>query len=95
MFVELKKINQTYTRTSKLGKEHHYQRIKTLVIFICDACQKTFERELGKIDHRRIDNNYFHVCSSCDQKKFAQAKSVEKRCFWNMPVDKDIDITRY
>lgn len=95
MFVEIKKIQLTYTRTSKLGKSHQYQRTKTFVVFVCDCCQLQFERELGKIDHRRMDNSYFHVCTGCNQKKFAQSKSVEKRCFWNMPVDKDIDITRY
>lgn len=94
MFLELKKINQTFLRKSKLGIEHLYSRIKSVAIFSCDSCQKVFERELGKIDHRRMNNNYFHVCSDCNQKSFAQTKSVEKRCFWDIPVDKDIDITR-
>jgi predicted RNA-binding Zn-ribbon protein involved in translation (DUF1610 family) len=95
MFVETKKITIQYTRTSKLGVEHSYIRNKTIVVFLCDNCGEQFERELGKMDHRRMDNNYFHVCSKCNPKQFAQSKSVEKRCFWNMPVDTDIDITRY
>jgi|TARA_B100001094_G_scaffold46603_1_gene41781 hypothetical protein len=36
------------------------------------------------MDPKRLTNNYFHVCSSCDAKRFAQKKGVEKKQVWNM-----------
>lgn len=95
MFVETKKVKSCHTRTSKLGTSHSYVRTRTLVVFRCDSCEQQFERDLGKMDYRRMNNNYFHVCPECNPKQFAQKKSVEKRCFWDMSVDKDIDISRY
>jgi hypothetical protein len=46
------------------------------------------------MDHKRLSNIYFHVCSNCNAKQFAQRKGVEKRKFWDLSVDNDIDITR-
>jgi hypothetical protein len=95
MFIETKKYTTKYTRTSKLGQPHEYTRIKTLAVFLCDECRKQFEREVGKMDYRRLNNQYFHVCPTCNPKKFAQKKSVEKRTLWEISVDTDIDISRY
>jgi hypothetical protein len=94
VFLETKKIHTLYKRSSKLGVEHCYTRTKTLVVFRCDNCSTVFERDLGKMDHKRLSNIYFHVCSNCNAKQFAQRKGVEKRKFWDLSVDNDIDITR-
>ena len=94
MFKETKEINSKYTRTSKLGITHTYSRTKTIVTFICDSCNSIFDRNLGSIDHRRISNNYFHVCTNCNPKHFAQKKGVERRQIWNLSVNSDIDISR-
>ena len=92
MFIETIKINSTYSRTSKLGITHTYLRTKTIVVFVCDNCTNKFDRNLGKMDYRRISNNYFHVCSKCNQKQFAQKKGVERRQFWDTSVDSDVKI---
>jgi hypothetical protein len=95
MILETKQSETNYTRTSKLGVRHHYTRSKTLVLIQCDNCKSTFERELGKMDHRRLSNNYFHVCSGCDAKRFAQKVGVHNRNFWNIPADSDVDISKF
>jgi hypothetical protein len=95
MFLETKKRNTKYTRVSKLGKTHEHTRTKTVAVFQCDQCGQRFERELGKMDHRRLNNQYFHVCPACNPKQFAQKKSVEKRTLWQISADTDIDISRY
>ena len=46
------------------------------------------------MDKRRLNNDYFHVCSNCDTKRFAQSKGVERRRIWNMSVDADLDISK-
>jgi len=46
------------------------------------------------MDPKRISNNYFHVCQSCDSKKFAQKKGVEKKQVWNIPASSDLDISK-
>lgn len=89
MFIETKKITAQYIRNSKSGIKHSYSRTKTLAIFQCDSCYTEFSRELGKIDHRRLNNEYFHVCPTCNQKQFAQKQGVERRTLWNLPVDSD------
>jgi len=38
------------------------------------------------MDPKRLNNNFYHVCSNCDAKKFAQSKGVEARKVWDMPV---------
>lgn len=95
MIIETVKISTEYNRTSKLGVSHKYLRHKTIVIIQCDSCESTFERDLGKMDRRRLDNNYFHVCPNCNPKQFAQRKGVERRSLWNTSVDTDIDIGRF
>jgi hypothetical protein len=92
MFIETKKIETKYTRSSKLKKSHAYTRTKTLVIFRCDSCQSLFEREQGKMDKQRISNHYFHVCANCNPKQFAQMKGVEQRKIWSLSADSDRNI---
>jgi hypothetical protein len=94
MFLKTRQIKKQYSRPSKLGKVHVYNRKKTIAEFRCDSCNDVFEREIGKLDHRRLSNNYFHVCSNCDVKRFAQRKGVERKRVWDLPVDSDIDISK-
>ena len=94
MYLKAKKILSEYTRPSKLGVVHTYKRQKTVGIFRCDNCGIVFERELGKMDYRRLSNSYFHVCSKCDAKRFAQKKGIERKHIWDMPVNSDIDISK-
>ena len=61
-----------YERVSKHGKKHTYYRNKTVVLLRCDNCDKIFNRLRGAMDPNRINNNVFHVCDTCDSKKFAQ-----------------------
>jgi len=75
-----------YVRTSKRGKHHTYSRNKTVVVFKCDSCQGIFKRDKGKMDPKRLTNNFYHVCGNCDAKKFAQEKGVEARRVWDMPL---------
>ena len=95
MILETRKVSTQYTRISKLKKSHTYTRVKTLVSIQCDSCGSVFDREQGTMDPKRLDNRYYHVCSNCDVKKFAQSKGVEKRRFWELPVNSDLDITRF
>ena len=69
-----------------IGVEHRYYREKTNLIFRCDCCSELFVRAKGQVDPKRISNNYFHVCSNCDTKRFAQRKGVEKKKIWDMPA---------
>jgi hypothetical protein len=94
MFILTEKIQSTFVRLSKLGKKHFYQRIKTLAVFKCDNCHSTFTREVGQIDPKRLSNDYYHVCSECNPKYFAQKMGVESRKFWNTSVDSDLDISK-
>lgn len=89
-----KRVEAKYTRSSKLGHSHLYTRVKTLVVFRCDSCQDIFTRLLGNIDHRRLNNEFFHVCPNCNQKSFAQRKGVERRRLWNISVDAELDISK-
>jgi hypothetical protein len=94
MFIETKKISVQYSRKSSLGVEHAYSRTKTLAVLKCNSCLSIFERELGKMNHRRANGEYQHVCSNCNPKQFAQTRGVENRRLWNLPVDSDIKINK-
>ena len=89
MFIQTKKVVTTYTRSSKLKKSHVYSRTKTIVVIECDNCKSLFEREQGKMDKQRLNNQYFHVCANCNPKQFAQKRSAEKRQIWNLSADSD------
>ena len=94
MFINIEYLETSYTRKSKLGKEHNYVRLKTVAVFRCDNCKNIFKREKGKINPKRLSNNYFHCCSLCDSKRFAQKKGAERRTIWNMPVSSLNDISQ-
>jgi DNA-directed RNA polymerase subunit RPC12/RpoP len=94
MFLDTVTITQWYARPSKGGLVHKYQRSKTVARFKCDNCSNNFQRDLGKMDRRRLSNEYYHVCLDCDSKRFAQTKGVERRRLWNMSADTDLDISK-
>lgn len=86
MFIRIEKEKTLHTRTSKLGHEHSYYREKSVVVFRCDNCGEIFTRDRGKIEPKRLSNKYFHCCSNCNSKQFAQKKGVERKKIWDMPA---------
>jgi hypothetical protein len=86
MIISTEYIITEYTRISKLGKTHTYFRRKTLVTLRCDNCNVIFNRNKGSMDPARLTNQFYHVCSNCNAKQFAQSKGVERRKIWEMPV---------
>lgn len=94
MFVQIKKVTTTYTRISKFNKTHTYTRTRTVIVLECDVCHSQFEREQGKMNSKRTNGDYYHVCSNCNQKQFAQKRGVERRKIWNLSADSDIDISK-
>jgi protein-arginine kinase activator protein McsA len=95
MFLKTETQQSQYVRHSKTGVEHTYKRSKTVAMFRCDNCDHEFKRELKKIDHRRLSNNYFHVCSNCDAKRFAQRKGIERKQIWDMPASSTLPVGKY
>ena len=93
MFKRIEKEVRFYVRKSKTGKPHPYKRIRSYAVFECDECHEEFQREKGKVDHKRLDDYYVHVCPNCDPKRFAQRKGVEQRKKLNMPAGLDIPIS--
>ena len=94
MFLEQYTIKTKHIRKSKLGSEHEYYRNKTILVFKCDNCDETFERDKGSMDPKRLNNNYFHCCSNCDAKKFAQKRGVERKRVWNLSASSDLPISK-
>lgn len=94
MYITSEKEVKGYTRLSKLGVEHAYYRTRTNLIFRCDSCSVIFTRQKGEVDSKRLNNNYFHCCSNCDAKRFAQKKGAEKRTIWDWHVSSDLDISK-
>lgn len=86
MYIKSEYEITVHERTSKLGRTHMYKRKKTILIFRCDCCGVEFKRDKGSMDPDRVSNNFYHVCSNCDSKRFAQEKGVERRKIWDMPV---------
>ena len=86
MYIGTEFVKTSHYRTNKQGNTHSYLRRKTVIIFRCDSCQGIFKRDKGKMDPKRLNNNFYHVCGDCDAKKFAQEKGVEARRVWDMPV---------
>jgi hypothetical protein len=84
-----------YQRPSKLGVVHSYSRKKTVAVFRCDSCDVIFDRELKKIQKKRLSNNYFHCCSNCDAKRFAQRKGIERKKIWDMPASTELPVGKY
>ena len=94
MFIQTRSQKNQYARLSKLGNQHSYTRTKTIVILKCDDCDTVFDRDLKKIDRKRLNNNYFHCCSECDIKRFAQRTGADHKKIWDMPTDTDLDISK-
>jgi hypothetical protein len=94
MLLETYKVTKTYYRTSKLGVEHGYQRSETILKLRCDNCGSVFERPKSNMAPKRRGNHYFHVCSECDVKRFAQRKGVERKFIWDKPASSADDISK-
>jgi len=94
MFIGTESEITQHTRVSKLENKHQYNRTRTYALFRCDNCGESFRRLKGSMDPKRLNNNYFHCCSNCDSKRFAQKKGAERRTIWDLPVDSDLDISR-
>jgi hypothetical protein len=95
MFLKTKRQRTTHSRTSKLGLTHTYERIKTIAEFRCDNCDTEFERDIRNVNRKRLSNNYFHVCSDCDSKRFAQRKGVEQKKIWDLPASTTLPVGKY
>ena len=95
MFIKIEIQENQYSRVSKHGIEHTYKRKKTLAVFRCDNCNGDFTRDLKHVDHKRLSNNYFHCCSSCDAKRFAQRKGVEQKKIWDLPASTTLPVGKY
>lgn len=95
MFLKEEKVIESYTRTSKLGKPHTYERIKTILYFRCDNCSEFFTRPKGNVSPKRLSNNYFHCCSQCDSKRFAQKKGIEQKKIWDFTASSLADISKF
>lgn len=94
MFTGIRIEKTQHSRKSKLGNQHEYVRERTYALFRCDSCDNGFSREKGKMDPKRLSNNYFHVCSNCDAKRFAQKRGVQKKQVWDLPASSDLDISK-
>jgi hypothetical protein len=94
MLLEILRETVSYVRISKLGHPHHYTRSKTVLLMRCDNCDVIFKRDQSNLAPNRRNNNYFHVCSKCDAKRFAQRKGVEKRFIWDRLASSNDDISK-
>jgi formate dehydrogenase maturation protein FdhE len=95
MFLTTEIQENQYLRRSKCGTEHTYVRNKTVAIFRCDNCDELFSRDLKHVDRKRLSNNYFHCCSNCDAKRFAQRKGVEQKKIWDMPASTELPVSKF
>jgi Zn finger protein HypA/HybF involved in hydrogenase expression len=95
MFIKTEKEVTKYTRTSKLGNTHEYERSKTVAVLRCDNCDVEFKRDLRHMERKRLSNNYFHCCPNCDAKRFAQRKGVEQKKIWDMPASMDLPVSKF
>jgi len=94
MFKRIEKEIKYYVRKSKKGTPHPYKRLRSYAVFECDECHQDFRREKGKVDPKRLDDFYLHVCPDCDPKRFAQRKGVEQRKRLDLSVDADTTIDK-
>jgi hypothetical protein len=95
MFLELRRKKMVYSRKSKTGKDHEYYRWQSVAVFRCDNCDGLFERTLKQTHSKRLSNNYFHVCTNCDSKRFGQKRAVEKKKIWDMPASLDLPVSKF
>jgi hypothetical protein len=89
MFIETLKTLRLYERQSKLGVYHTFKRKNTLYVFRCDCCGITFFRNKSRVDQDRATNDYKHVCSFCDSKRFAQKVGVKMRKIYKTDASSD------
>jgi hypothetical protein len=94
MYLKEFTIQTAHKRTSKNGKIHQYFRNTTVIILRCDNCCQEFQRLRGKMDPKRLSNNYFHVCDNCDAKRFAQSRGAKKKTIWKLKASSDIPISK-
>jgi hypothetical protein len=92
MFIKEYTVDNWYVRHSKFGIKHTYNRKKRMVLMRCDNCNNEFIRDRGKMNPKRLSNNYFHVCENCDAKKFAQRKGIERKRVWQLNASSDLPI---
>ena len=95
MFLKTDIVTAEYVRRSKTGINHPYTRSKTVATFRCDSCDRVFSRDLKNIDRKRLNNNYFHCCSNCDAKRFAQRKGIERKQIWDMLASVELPVGKY
>ena len=94
MFIREYQVKKRYERISKLKIKHSYYRSVSMIVLRCDNCNTEFERFRGSMDPKRINNNYFHVCSNCDAKKFAQKTGIIRKQIWDMPASSNLDVSK-
>ena len=94
MFIKEFTVSKRHERLSKNGKPHEYWRTSTMVVLRCDSCTTEFTRPRGSMDPKRLSNNYFHVCSNCDAKRFAQQRGVSSKKVWTLKASSDIPINK-
>ncbi len=92
MFLETLKTLRLYERQSKLGIYHTFKRKNTIYVFCCDSCGVTFMRPRAKVDPVRATNDYKHVCSNCDTKKFAQKVGVKMRSVYSLDASSTLNL---
>ena len=95
MFLKTKRQRTEYHRSSKLGHQHSYSRTKTVALFRCDNCGNEFQRDIRKMERKRLSNNYFHCCSECNAKKFAQRKGIEQKKIWDLPASVELPVGKF
>ena len=84
MFIETLKTMRLYERQSKLGLYHTFHRKNTIFAFKCDSCGVSFLIPSSQVDPELASNDYKHVCSYCDSKKFAQRVGVKMRKIYQL-----------
>ena len=92
MFVETLKTMRLYERQSKCGVYHNFHRKNTVFVFKCDSCGVQFLRPRAKVDPERATNDYKHVCSCCDTKRFAQKVGVKMRKVYKLDASSTITL---
>ena len=73
-----------YERQSKCGVYHTFHRKNTIFVFKCDSCGVQFLRPRIKVDTARATNDYKHICSYCDTKKFAKKSGIKAKNIYKL-----------
>lgn len=95
MFIEEFTEKKVYQRKSKHGNKHKYTRERCMFRMLCDNCGNEFVRPRSRMDPKRTSDNYFHCCSNCDAKRFAQRKGVEQKRIWDLPASAELPINKF